>query len=137
VKRYIYNRGLCFKVDVDDFKKRLQDKERELTDELGRFKQNALDARTAEVEDPIDTVISSEAQATALHEATLTSDTLTAVRDALRRIDEGVFGICVDCGRSIEPARLRAVPWTPYCLADQELHDRSDAQAEDTLDAIS
>ena len=124
-------------MDVEHFKKRLLDKEQELNDELGRFKQNALDARSAEVEDPIDTVISSEARAAALHEATLASDTLTAVHDALRRIDDGVYGICVDCGQSIERIRLEAVPWTPYCLADQELHDRSDAQAEDTLDAIS
>lgn len=125
-------------MDLEHFRKRLQAKEQELVEELGQYRQNVRDARSSEVEDPIDTVISSEGQAAAMHEATIATDTLTAVRDALRRIDEGTYGICVDDGRPIEPARLEAVPWTPYCLADQEAHDRLAAsQTEDTLDAIS
>jgi len=50
-------------------------------------------------------------------------DHLGAIDAALRRIEDGTYGKCVDCGRPIEPARLEAVPWTPYCRADQEKHD--------------
>jgi DnaK suppressor protein len=37
------------------------------------------------------------------------------VRDALKRIDGGTFGLCVVDREPIEPKRLDAVPWTPYC----------------------
>jgi DnaK suppressor protein len=41
---------------------------------------------------------------------------LQDVRAALERLDEGTYGRCVVCGRTIEPARLRALPETPYCI---------------------
>ena len=45
------------------------------------------------------------------------------VRYALQRLEEGTYGKCAVCGRQIERARLEAVPWTPYCLEDQEKQD--------------
>ena len=35
---------------------------------------------------------------------------------ALRKIDEGTYGICEVCGRAIEPERLEAVPGTRTCI---------------------
>ena len=35
---------------------------------------------------------------------------------ALRKIDEGTYGICEVCGREIEPERLEAVPGTRTCI---------------------
>ncbi|HEY7666573.1 MAG TPA: TraR/DksA C4-type zinc finger protein [Actinomycetota bacterium] len=43
--------------------------------------------------------------------------TLQAVEAALRRIDDGTYGVCVRCGAQIPAERLEAVPWTPYCVA--------------------
>jgi DnaK suppressor protein len=40
---------------------------------------------------------------------------LADVEAALVRIAEGRFGQCLDCGRAIAAARLRALPWTAYC----------------------
>ncbi len=45
---------------------------------------------------------------------------LGQVRDALRRIDAGTFGNCTVDGQPIEPQRLEASPWVPYCLKHQE-----------------
>ena len=70
-----------------------------------------------------DEATSSEVQATAFQESSLEFQTLQQVRDALQRIEDGTFGKCIDCGREIQPARLEAVPWTPYCLEDQQKHD--------------
>jgi len=42
------------------------------------------------------------------------------VEEALGRIDAGVYGICRRCGSSIDPARLEAVPETPFCLPCQQ-----------------
>ena len=55
-----------------------------------------------------------------LQEDTLASQTLTQVHDALRRIADGTYGKYATCGRQIDAARLEAIPWTSYCLEDQE-----------------
>ena len=34
---------------------------------------------------------------------------------ALRRLDEGEYGYCVECGEAIEPKRLQNDPATPRC----------------------
>ena len=35
---------------------------------------------------------------------------------ALRKVDEGTYGICEVCGRPIEPERLEALPGTRTCI---------------------
>lgn len=42
---------------------------------------------------------------------------------ALRRITQGSYGICVDCGLEIERRRLELVPWALRCLEDQEARE--------------
>jgi DnaK suppressor protein len=46
---------------------------------------------------------------------------------ALRRIAEGTYGICEDCGGPIEPARLAALPEATTCLRCQEKRERAAA----------
>ena len=48
---------------------------------------------------------------------------LMQIAAALKRIDEGEFGICLDCEEPISPKRLVAVPWAAYCLHCQEMLD--------------
>jgi RNA polymerase-binding transcription factor DksA len=51
---------------------------------------------------------------------------LAQVIAALQRIDQGMFGKCVLCGRPIGKERLDALPYTPYCLEDaRQAQDRS------------
>jgi RNA polymerase-binding transcription factor DksA len=38
------------------------------------------------------------------------------VADALDRIAEGNYGICKQCGKKIERARLDAIPYATYCV---------------------
>jgi DnaK suppressor protein len=111
-------------MDTQRFKQRLLARERELIDDIARFENEARESRAAEVEDPIDQVTSSENKAASFQESTLAAETLKQVRDALQRIDDGSYGKCIDCDRPIEPARIEAIPWTPYCLADQQKHDK-------------
>lgn len=42
------------------------------------------------------------------------------VRAALARMDVGVYGVCVRCHKSITPARLGVMPWTPCCVGCKE-----------------
>ena len=111
-------------MDLEYFRQRLLAREQELVDLIARFENEARELPSAEVEDFADQATSIELKTVALEERTLAVQTVQQVRDALRRIDEGTFGKCIDCGRPIEPARLEAIPWTPYCRADQERHDR-------------
>jgi DnaK suppressor protein len=45
---------------------------------------------------------------------------IAAVNDALKRIDEGSYGECQDCGAHIAEARLRAAPEAARCIHCQE-----------------
>jgi DnaK suppressor protein len=38
------------------------------------------------------------------------------VRDALARIDDGTFSQCEECGKSINAARLEAIPFARHCV---------------------
>lgn len=42
--------------------------------------------------------------------------TIPDIEDALERLDEGIYGLCVACGREISLQRLDAVPTTTTCL---------------------
>ena len=45
---------------------------------------------------------------------------LQAIEGALRRIEEGSYGVCRDCGEPIAEARLTAIPWTRSCISCKE-----------------
>lgn len=47
-----------------------------------------------------------------------TLDLLGKVEWALEKIDNGTYGICEVCGRSIPLARLDALPYTTFCVED-------------------
>ena len=47
-----------------------------------------------------------------------------AIEDAIHRVDQGTYGICVDCENEIAPARLEAVPWTRVCIDCKSKQDK-------------
>jgi RNA polymerase-binding protein DksA len=49
---------------------------------------------------------------------------LSHVEAALRRIDEGTYGVCENCGRPIQPERLEAMPWVTLCIDCKRLAER-------------
>lgn len=51
------------------------------------------------------------------------SKSLTQINRAIERIEDGEFGICLDCEEPISPKRLAVVPWAAYCLHCQQLRD--------------
>lgn len=50
---------------------------------------------------------------------------LRAIGEALRRLDEGTYGLCVDCGVDIAPERLQVQPLASRCTACQQRAERS------------
>jgi len=49
---------------------------------------------------------------------------LHQVVSAMRRMDDGSYGECQDCGEPIDERRLLALPATRYCTACQAIHER-------------
>jgi DnaK suppressor protein len=47
-------------------------------------------------------------------------DLLRKIDGALKRIEEGTYGLCVRCGRPIEKARLKALPYAELCIKDAQ-----------------
>ena len=122
-------------IDIEHYKRLLLDKEQDLTSEIPQLDEEARGSKVAEVEDPIDQVTSDEGKAAAFSLSTKAAETLAEVRAALQRIERGEYGVCIDCGQQIGEKRLDAVPWTAYCLQDQEKHDREDRAEATVFDA--
>jgi len=47
-------------------------------------------------------------------------ETLLKIDEALRKLDEGTYGICEDCGEAINEGRLKVMPFAIYCVECQE-----------------
>jgi DnaK suppressor protein len=58
------------------------------------------------------------------------------VKLALQRMNEGSYGICLHCEEPINPKRLAAVPWAPYCIRCQEAIDQRQAPEEELEDLL-
>jgi DnaK suppressor protein len=55
-------------------------------------------------------------------------DELSRVDAALKRMERGTYGICIECGQPIERERLEAIPWAERCIRDQERFEAAQAQ---------
>lgn len=53
---------------------------------------------------------------------------LRRIDAALNRIEEGVFGYCIESGEEIEPKRLETQPWAEFCLEVAEEKEREASQ---------
>ena len=54
----------------------------------------------------------------------LKGQVLTKINEAVRRIDEGTYGLCGDCGDVIAEPRLRALPFAVRCKECEELREQ-------------
>ena len=51
-------------------------------------------------------------------------DLLGKIDRALARLEEGTYGICSRCGKPIEKARLKALPYVDLCIKDAQAQSR-------------
>jgi DnaK suppressor protein len=116
-------------MDTEHFEKLLRNKERELQSNLDGLEGEGRASGESEVRDSIDDATSSQATSESFEEGALVSQTLEQVQAALKRLKDGTYGKCPLCGGQIERTRLEAVPWTPYCLEDQEKQDSGQARS--------
>jgi len=50
---------------------------------------------------------------------------LFKIDEALKRIDEGEYGVCLSCEKKISKTRLKAIPRTAYCRGCQEKEEKN------------
>jgi RNA polymerase-binding transcription factor DksA len=105
-------------------RRRLIALEGDIAARIKREQQHGRDQFIDTAVDTADVSVAAEQAAEAFSEAAMNTTTLVQVREALGRIDAGTFGRCIVDGGPIEPARLEAVPWTPYCTRHQELLEK-------------
>ena len=73
--------------------------------------------------DEIEGVFQAGERELALRNLEAESIKLRETRAALRRINDGTFGICLECEEGISPKRLAAKPSAALCVACQESVD--------------
>jgi DnaK suppressor protein len=55
-----------------------------------------------------------------LNRNTIDMKLLREISDALVRIEQGTYGVCLECEEPISAKRLEALPWARYCVSCQE-----------------
>lgn len=55
-----------------------------------------------------------------LNRNTIDMKLLREISDAVERIEQGTYGVCLECEEPISVKRLDAVPWARYCVTCQE-----------------
>ncbi len=108
------------KKKMDAFKKRLEERQRELRHTVSRTAQDGREADLESAQDIADRAANSYTKEFLFSQSNSERQILQMVDGALDRIREGTFGECVSCGSEINPKRLEAVPWTRHCIECQE-----------------
>ena len=73
--------------------------------------------RTADLLDEVQ--LTSEREL-ALRNLTREAGLAQEIRAALARVDDGNYGVCLNCEEEIKPGRLDVLPWAAYCVRCQE-----------------
>src|SRR6266542_3760415 len=112
----------------NELRQMLEDRRRELMNEVqGRIR----DVRTEGVKDRevLDQGESSEVDIQEDIEFALIqmkSETLNKINEALRRLEEGTYGNCFECGDEIAQPRLRALPFAVRCKDCEEARENAE-----------
>jgi RNA polymerase-binding transcription factor len=107
-------------IDIEQFKQTLEFQRKEATEFLTRLgrEAHALDSDCGQ--DEADRCVVSMSKESLFEQSSKRRTALRLIEAALRRIADGSFGVCVACGDDIQSRRLKAVPWTQFCLPCQE-----------------
>jgi DnaK suppressor protein len=120
------------KTEVKKYKDILDTKRRELEGNV-RNREGIVIEKTP---DALDEVQHAGERELAIRNLDRETNLLRNVRGALARIEDGSFGVCLHCEEDINPKRLNAVPWAPYCITCQEMADRRKEEFSEEFDEL-
>ncbi len=79
--------------------------------------------RIDQVADPIDMTQEAAERDLVVQLLDRESALVRRLRSALDRINDGSYGVCLQCDEEIAPKRLKAIPWAQLCIDCQEKAD--------------
>jgi DnaK suppressor protein len=86
----------------------------DLSGDVASFDEEFADAGTATFERERDLSLSNNIR-----------DLTEKINRALERIEKGTYGLCERCGRPIEKARIKALPYATLCIRDKQAEERA------------
>ena len=115
--------------EISGFQEILERKESELV----RVLQTRDDITIEKSADQMDEIQYASERDLAIRNLDRESNLLRQVRTALRRIQDGSYGTCIECEEVISPKRLVAVPWASRCIQCQETADRDRQERAESI----
>jgi RNA polymerase-binding protein DksA len=119
------------KKELDDLRERLLTERAELQDQLQTLEENTFAASQSDISGEVafDDETADAGTATFERERDLSiennvRDLLAKIDRALHRMDAGTYGLCDRCGRPIEKARIKALPYVDLCIKDAQAQSR-------------
>jgi DnaK suppressor protein len=112
------------KKDLEKYRRLLEEKKATLSAEIAK-NRNAEEETTEEAtQDIADKAVSSYTREFLYSLTDTERTTLQQIDQALLRIAEGTYALCLNCGAAMAEKRLNAVPWAPHCVDCQELAEK-------------
>jgi RNA polymerase-binding transcription factor len=118
---------------IEHFKKRLLTELRQHARQVGDEQANALDSANDGAKESADLALRDVMTELALNLGGRESQMIADIDQALLRIKEGSYGVCVRCGRPIDDRRLEALPTARYDSACQTAIESETNVAHPTL----
>ncbi|MCL2390132.1 MAG: TraR/DksA family transcriptional regulator [Endomicrobia bacterium] len=112
------------KKDMANFKKILLQKKTELLNKVNNAQRELDNDADVNVGDEIDTASLNSEKEMYFELAANDKMAIDAINDALAKIEKGKYGKCECCNGEISIERLKAIPWSRYCIQCQEEAER-------------
>jgi RNA polymerase-binding transcription factor len=109
---------------VEYYKKKLLTRREELLRTIARTEEEGRTADDDPTVDLADKAANSYTKEFLFGQTNVDRTTLQLIDEALERIKENKFGMCVECEDELQLKRLEAVPWARHCFACQEKQER-------------
>src|SRR5918999_6579399 len=114
---------------VAQFKKRLVEKHRQLTDEVGKSALYGKDQEDDSIKDLGDQANTAYTREFFFELGNGDRRLLRDVTLALQKFEDGSYGTCERCGETIADKRLEALPFARYCINCQRLVEEEERMA--------
>ncbi len=122
------------KKELKAIKQKLLEQKMEILDKLMNKNRDYVDNLKNEIGDLADEAYEVIERELAYDLSMAEKTVLDDINDALKKIENGTYGICEDCGAPIPPERLKAKPYAKYCIKCKEKHEiRNSFKPKDML----
>ena len=111
------------KKKAEYYKKRLVTTQDELLRLVTKSERDGREADEEATQDIADKAANSYTKEFLFHQSDENRRLLQMVNEALERVKEGTYGLCVSCQGEVQVKRLEAVPWARHCFECQEKQD--------------